>query len=63
MSYPLTLFYFNYFGDSVLHFCLGWPQISILLPMVSHVAEITSLQHHLGPSSFVKQGNSFHLLE
>jgi hypothetical protein len=29
-----------------LHFCLGWPQIMILLPMASYIAGITGTHHY-----------------
>jgi hypothetical protein len=34
LTYCPSPFYISYFLDRALSFCLGWPQVTILLPML-----------------------------
>jgi hypothetical protein len=44
---PLFVFCISYFSGRIFRFCPNRPQIAILLPMASSVAEITDIPSHL----------------
>jgi hypothetical protein len=45
LSHSHSPFCFHCFSDRVSHFCLGWPQTTILLPKASCIAGITDTHH------------------